>query len=115
MWLAPTAIPSGPLWPPTIPTRPVPSRLASSILPLPKLAQYRWAPGVPVPVSASVAETAAFLLTAVSTLVSVTVVDGANCTDTMHDAPDLRSTPVQVFVVIANAAGPDSVAVTPGA
>src|SRR5215472_11382371 len=119
MWLAPTATPSAPFWPVTMVVAPVPSRLASPIVPVlgnaPKLVQYRWAPAAPVPISGSVAVTAAFLLTAVSVAESVPVLAGANCTVTEQDLPGPRSVPVQVSVVTVNAAGPDSMTASAGA
>jgi hypothetical protein len=53
--LALTATPYGPCSPVTRVVTPVRSRFASWIVPSPKFAQYRWAPGAPVPVSGSVA------------------------------------------------------------
>src|SRR5579859_7008328 len=85
----------------------VPSRLASVIVPAPKLVQYRWAGGGSVPVSASVA--VAFLLAAVSVAVTVPGLVGANCTVTVHDLPGPRLVPVQVSAVTVNSADPGSV------
>src|SRR5215467_5791447 len=118
MWLAPTATPSAPFWPVTMVVAPVPSRLASPIVPVlgnaPKSVQYRWAPGAPVPVSGSVAVTAAFLLTAVSVAVTTPVLGGENCTVTVHDLPGPRSVPLQVSVVTVKATEPDSMTLSSG-
>src|SRR5258708_3668017 len=112
MWLLSTATPCGAFTPVTRVVTPVPSRLASSIVPSPKLAQYRWGRSAPVPVSGSVAVAVDLMLTAVSVAVSVPVLDGANCTVTVQDLPGPRLVPVQVSVVIANATGPDSATVS---
>src|SRR5262249_3271739 len=116
MWLAPTATPYGPSWPETMVVTPVPSGLASWIVPVlgkaPKLAQYRWAAALPVPVSGSVAVTVPLLLTAVSAAVSVPVLFGLNCTVTVQDLPGPKLIPVQLLAATANAAGPDNATVT---
>src|SRR5215471_16508630 len=116
MWLAPTVIWYAPFWPVTMVVSPVPSGLASMIVPVlgnaPKLVQYRCSAGAPVPVSESVAVAVDLALTAVRPALTAPVPDGANCTVTVHDLPGPRLVPVQVSAVIVNAGGPDSATLT---
>jgi hypothetical protein len=110
MWLASTASASAPLWPETRTRGLLPSGLATLIVPLPELAQYRW-PGTaprepPVPVSAAVAVAAGFFPAAVKVAVTVPELVGANRTLTVQDLPGRRPLRLQVLPVMENAAAP---------
>src|SRR6266516_2940800 len=109
MWLLSTATAAGTFWPETRICTLVLGRSTLLTVPAPVSLQYRGTDAVPV--SESVAE--ACLAVAVSVAVTVPMLEGANCTVTVHVLPGPKPSPGgRVAAVILNSADPDRVKVT---
>src|SRR5713226_9325414 len=108
MWLLFTATAAGTFWPETRICTLVLGRLTLSTVPAPVSVQYRGTAAVPVSESVAVACWAV----AVSVAVTVPVLEGANCTVTLHVLPGPKPIPGHVTAVIVNSADPGSVKVT---
>src|SRR6266516_2308717 len=103
MWLLSTATAAGTFWPETRICTLVLGRSTLLTVPAPVSLQYRGTDAVPV--SESVAE--ACLAVAVSVAVTVPMLEGANCTVTVHVLPGPKPSPGgHVTAVIVNSADP---------
>src|SRR5690348_1800214 len=109
MWLLSTATAAGTFWPETRICTLVLGRSTLLTVPAPVSVQYRGTDAVPVSESVAVP----CLAVAVSVAATVPMLEGANCTVTVHVLPGPTPSPGgHVTAVIVNSADPGSVNVT---